>query len=853
VDASASAQDYLTKDAFRKHSVLPRARELAARPPPRLVPPRPPPLRGAKGPEAGPEGVVDISSDSEGAVTSRAGLRRGGARRQRAPAAAAPEPQLGDDEDDLEVLLEQTLREDQESQEATQQAPAPAPRRGGMQPRPRAPAAPAAAPAAAEEGIESENRSDSGNSESSGGEDEVEAQPEPREQPAGDAAAGGEAGGAAAAANAAIIAAALKRIGMPSWEALVAHVIASAQPPARPGRKKSSAAAAADVSLADILNPTSRVHHPAFADAYPKERAAAARREVKRKRPAAGAPPLASTLPLKRWSALSPADHAWFVQHEGEALAGAEAERLAALTARVAAERSQYWSAVVQQAQEKGDWYQHLTDRQNSQLASDVNRRRERAAALPRFYVLHEVVNLAAAAAAAAEAQQQAQRAQDGGGGQEGLGAGDDGALVWEREVLRSGTPPELRLPAAGASLPGDTLYLPAAVDAPPGAAPRQPRGAAAPYRKLRVPPLADDPAARQALAAAGGGGGAEVCAAAGALASVLATPLQPDAPAWEIPVTVVEADEGGGRSVVFLDKPLAPRTETLRAKHRRLQKYAVLSLALAAAGAAQGGTGLPPREATYNLYRLGGARLVVRSHARVQAVLPPPAAAAPGAGSVAAPPATVSNGQPAQPEDAEQPRQQPQLQPQPQPQQPQQPQPPRPLALAIKVEYLPEPDAEEETPGELARWWAKAALTPGTQGVAVVRVHVPRARVLGCAALAGAEVEAAAGGAGRGAGGRVLAELLRVLRGLPPGQYLLSHGRGEPAACVYRAVQQAAGPAAPLPAGAAAAQRGALYDLHAAHERSGELDAGADPFVRSKWRPHDAGVAQIPYTFPPR
>ncbi len=418
--------------------------------------------------------------------------------------------------------------------------------------------------------------------------------------------------------------------------------------------------------------------------------------------------------------------------------------------------------------------YGHCTARQGAQLEQDAADRRQRQVQrLPRLYRLvaplpvPEAPPPAQAAALLAAAPQ----------------------LQHLGTLRREGQPPAFALPAEPALINSSLRYLPCTMEGAAagaadaagaagnaaagrsGTAGGSSRGSGAPrvYSKQAVPPLADDPLlpqlvqqAQQAAAASGtaaGGEGAEgqeapppppppaeadagaegqplFCVAGSAFVALASAPMLRCAPAWEIPVTILPADEaadvpagggsgggsgdgGSGGTVVCLEKPLLQRLMSMRAKQQRLQKYAVLSMglqqpaaasqqaqqaqqptprrrtrsSLAAAASAEGGDaeaptaaaaaansapapgpGLPHREAAYDCWQLGSCRLLVRSHGRLQ----------------------LLQQQDAQQQQEEQQQQQQQggVPPPPPLQQQQQAEPGgQHVVLGLKTEYLPDPD----------------------------------------------------------------------------------------------------------------------------------------------------------------
>ena len=533
----------------------------------------------------------------------------------------------------------------------------------------------------------------------------------------------------------------------------------------------------------------------------------------------------------QRWSKLSAAEHEWYLTHEREVLLGAERERMEALKGRVQVEKQDWVDAMTATVQEQwGERYMHCTARQEAQLGDDMVLRRRQVAALPRLYRLQATCpvpelpdpNLPQPPVAAAQLQHMGQ--------------------------LRAvGDPLRVALPPAGTILAGDKLYLPASL-----AEGSSQKGASGPsrgggggggvFRKLRPPPLAADPvllelagqveAQQQQQGGQGGGGGGGsngqppaplFSLAASAMAAVACTVGQHYLTSWEIPVRITEqsapvsggapdgagdsrgtgAAASGGRRRIFLDKPLLPRGSTLRARQHLLQKYAWLSAAVRQAAETAGtgdqpatGGGVPTREASYDEWRLGSHRLLVRSHGRLLAPAQLPSAADDGAGEAecAAGSGGSGDGSPDQQQNQRRVRQRQQAQ----QQQQQQDQPPastEPVVLSLKEEYLPDPDREEDTVSELAACALALLLRPAAAVVLQVAVDVPGARVLGYARRGLEQLDQAMrGGEGMvhqvaAQGAQLLQALLEGLEGLPPGDYMASYIARDTEIAVFRAL----------------------------------------------------------------
>ncbi|EFN58612.1 hypothetical protein CHLNCDRAFT_140814 [Chlorella variabilis] len=624
--------------------------------------------------------------------------------------------------------------------------------------------------------------------------------------------------------------------------------------------KAGGSTAAEEVGVQDVLNKNSRLFHEGFAAAYHEAKAQLDKKDTKRQKEER----LKEHSKLVgRWSELST------VLSVGDSL------HMQALQGRVQEEQGQYMAHVQQKA--AGVKYQHCTERQGAQLEEDEMGRRQRVhRGLPRCYRLRAVlpVPTPAAAAAADAGRQQA----------EGL------PLRHVAALRREGRPPVFVRPADGATIPGSNIYLPCVVEAPPGGAGRASGGSGEVYRKAEVPPLAEDPLLAElaqqaqqaqderAAAAPAADGAAQplFCLSASAFAAIVSTPMLEGVPAWEIPVTIQQlppaaaAGAGGeqageqqqqqqesGSVVVCLEKPLLPRMMTLRAKQQRLQKYAVLSLGLQQQPQQEQGGEQPQQQQPRTRRSTRGtaaaaAPLSPTAQEQQRAAEegadggeevpppPPPPPAADGcSGDAAAAPAGGGHGEQ------------------------------RHVVLALSPEYLPEPDLEETTMEELCSWWLKLLLRPAVNTLLVAHVHVPRGKVQSCEELTSADIERQFGGDGApaeqggsrmhqaaAAGLELLQQLLRAVGQQPPGRYLLCRVPRDTTCCLFRALPpdlEASDQASPLPCSSTVAREGTVYDLHAAHHRSGATDLHTSPFVPPRWRPLSPDLPQIPFTFPPR
>uniref|UniRef100_A0A1D2AF17 Uncharacterized protein n=1 Tax=Auxenochlorella protothecoides TaxID=3075 RepID=A0A1D2AF17_AUXPR len=642
---------------------------------------------------------------------------------------------------------------------------------------------------------------------------------------------------------------ALIRLGAASWTALFSEAAAERGCGAGTGGRS--------VTLAEALNPEHPRHHAAFAEAFRAARAGLAREAAPREAAGRGGgcgrgrgPPASGQDDAAPRSALTPADHAWYLATAARPLQGAEAARRAALDVRLAAERALYAGAVRAALARGTERYAHLTPRQAGQLEDDAVLRRRRVDRLPRL------VRLALTVPAAG-----------GGGGAAALRREHTLAPPVPCSALPAWTPP-----APGAAVPGNRYYLPKVLAA--GEGPGGRRGAAAtayrkpPCRWDRDPPdlPAPTPGCRSSWAGS-------------ALRAVLA-----GAGPWEIPLTVSGGDEGPH---ACFHKPLPRRGANARQRQQRLQRAAALSL---------GGADGARRAEAVAVFALGTHRLAVHSRAGLcvlggawaqaagcsataergeqgdgaaereaddrigaertveePAAVPASALPSPDPGSTSDPVPDHTSALSAAPSTSATPS----------------PEPCR-VVLGVRVEYLPSPAREAATLDELAWLAAGLALDPEARGALVAAVHVPTARFLGTQALTREALERAGGdalAARRHAALRTLEGLLAAMEGLAEaGEYLVTGGRGP--VVIYAAlapelqeegrdVEEGTRGAARLPlSGVGLPDPHTVYDVHAAHAAGAAVGAGDpmdDPAVAPLWQPADPGVPQIADTLPPK
>jgi hypothetical protein len=608
----------------------------------------------------------------------------------------------------------------------------------------------------------------------------------------------------------------LKAVGFVLFEQLQAAVLAKAREQKasamaecvashgrRPNRGKSKRKKEiVQPTLDNILNPMTDVYHPEFAAAYQSTRDGLLRLAGKRRRTSqrvhvveteieAPAEPPSSLLAGQRWSDLTRDEHEWYLEHQFLALKGTDAGLFNSLNRRVRAEQRVYSAAV--EAALQSLWmsgrFDHLTERQGAQLQDDRKRQRQRALTLPRFYSLTRALRLESV---------------------DHVNGVSFPKLSFQREVWQRGEPPLLHRKPSGTPLPGNKRYLPAVLPQGDASSTAALQGV---YRRNATPEVSQD----DELLTATTDPAKQPCfvAAAGAVERLLSSGMLRHSELWEIPVVVKE------NGIVYLDKPLAMLKERTRDKQRRLQKYAVLSAAL---HPMQGEDRASPRanipaarETCLNEFQLGQFLLLVRSHGRVQVCEQQPNRQD---GDAEIPPMQM-NGQLGMRDGAF-------------------------AVLALKIDYLPEPEQEQDTPDELVSWWCKLLLNPAAQRVEVPRVRVPLGLLADWRSLTASEIERQwSDETDPRAGFKFLANLFATLRSLATGRYLIVCRPDE------KDMSRNSVVIAPH-----AEHRGAdevALDVHAEHAASGEVDLSKSPIVMPRWRPANSDVHQIPHTYTPK
>ncbi|BDA51105.1 probable little elongation complex subunit 2 at C-terminar half [Coccomyxa sp. Obi] len=650
---------------------------------------------------------------------------------------------------------------------------------------------------------------------------------------------------------------------------------ASGQPLSADTAKATALAKAA--AMCDLLNPNNPLYDPAFALEYAQIRGAAVKAEGKGYKKKG---------PRQIWSKLVARDHAWYLQNQGRALIGKEAERLAELGRRVSEEQQLFLKSMWTVPADAPLTYNYIDPRADAQLKAHMAVKREAVRQLPRLWSLKRLLGLA-------EVRPQK----------------TEPAMVHLSTAHASGSPAVFTPHPGNLHINLDHPYLRQSNEQSSAEAAAGSTGDAG-WHQLPKQALHED-ATALGLAAEKGAAAVMTASAFSALARTF-PPAQ--SPGWEVPVDIVPlqpnlsssgagAAEGKpGRTVACFGKVLVPRQLPRREQLELLYRHAILTHGLEPALAAS------PKQAQRGPEKdglqmgaeeaLGGVNIAGEASGAMEGVVQAlSAAAAVEADAMSegglsaeleaelaaeladlsdnsarsarmsendrAPALDAPNAVPASSQtrydlwrlgpfriisrssvraailpagaNAEA----------------------MPVAVAAKMEYHGEKleDAEELTGEELCRWWSHTFIRPGST-LQVGHVGVRNSKLLRTESFTarGLQDYAAAAGFSPSFLWCLLQELLRMLGTLRPGRYLLTHAPGSGRICLFAALpddpatQQVK--AQPLPCDTGAAAPGAVYDLWAAHTNSGAADESQVSFVPKRWRPSHADVPQIPYTF---
>ena len=353
-----------------------------------------------------------------------------------------------------------------------------------------------------------------------------------------------------------------------------------------------------------------------------------------------------------------------------------------------------------------------------------------------------------------------------------------------------SGTPPEMSQLEDGHILPGDKHYLPAI---------KSLNSSHSVYRKESTGEIHEDPKVRellQQLLDAHDDSTQKpplvIVATAGVFQALITLDLmkfKEDIDSFiEIP-TSFECSDVWPTKVCYLHKPLMPKAMTTREKQRRVQKYAVLTEC-----STRHSLKACERQTVYSLWKQSstGILCIVRSHSMV-----------------------MCSG--------------------------------KPSVIAIKPEYLPEPDREETTSREIANWKARLCLgyPAGARHLQVAHVSIPRGRILSWSTMQLETVDVShpimASDDVKVHGGTTVSfrsnALASCLTWATRDQWSLARvSLRDKTWTLYQTSKTDDVP----------------YDIIVSHQTSTTTDVVTSSWVAPIWRPYNASVAQIPYTFPP-
>jgi len=255
-----------------------------------------------------------------------------------------------------------------------------------------------------------------------------------------------------------------------------------------------------------------------------------------------------------------------------------------------------------------------------------------------------------------------------------------------------------------------------------------------------------------------------------------------------EIPTSYECFDDWPTR-VCYLHKPLMPKSMTTREKQKRVQKYAVLTEC-----STKTSLKACERQTVYSLWKQSstGILCIVRSHSMVMC-----------AG--------------------------------------------KPSVIAIKPEYLPEPDREETTAAEIANWKARLCLgyPAGARHLHVAHVSVPKGRILSWSTMQLETIDIShpimASDDVKVHDGTTVSfrsnALASCLTWATRDQWSLARvSSRDKTWTLYQTSESDK----------------SSYDITVAHQTSTATDVVTSSWVPPIWRPYNASMAQIPYTFPP-
>lgn len=551
---------------------------------------------------------------------------------------------------------------------------------------------------------------------------------------------------------------ALQKTGFSSWSHLVETIFLMA-------KKLPKGKDGSDVTLSHVLNGHSPFYHAGFARAYQNLRQSLRKHVIEidnieklQKH---------STL-IQSWSELTAEEHSWFLTHQHRKCTGQDALRFKSLENRVMDEQLRYKQELDANAECHTWRYDHITERQIGQLHADDDRRRQRI-----FTLLPPTLEQKDSIPIPKHTKK------------------DDASGVFQFvAVLRTeGSPLSIQPLKPGTLLPGDKHYMPAVESY------NRTRGI---YKKKECEEIDRDPIIEDILTNEGHcfkDASMILVATAGVFQSLMASDWSHTRRDMEIPYSISNRNTKTG-DVMYLHKPLMPKSMTMREKQTRLQKYAVLSSA----------TNNAQRQTAYCLWKHIQSKtyIIVRSHGLVQCG------------------------------DA-------------------------PSVVSIKPEYLPEPDRECMTDQETCLWKARACLSypVGARHIQVAHVSVPKGRILSWSVLDALEQMEGTQWAEFSQDAvrfwcpsmtacitwATSLDRKNLVRTSPPvldsEKTPLGLAQAMPSAwTIY--IPSSNTPENP-------------YHIHKAHQSSTTTNVTRSQWIPPIWRPYSENMAQIPNTFPPR
>lgn len=553
---------------------------------------------------------------------------------------------------------------------------------------------------------------------------------------------------------------ALQKTGFSSWSHLIETIFLMAKKLPK-GKDKS------DVTLSHVLNGHSPFYHAGFARAYQNLRQSLRKHAIEldsieklQKH---------STL-IQSWSDLTAEEHSWFLTHQHRKCTGQDAIRFKNLESRVLDEQMRYKQELDANAECHTWRYDHMTERQIGQLHADDDRRRQRIfTQLPPKLEQKDSVSIPKLINK----------------------DGTDAAGVFEFvAVLRTeGSPLAIQPLDAGTALPGDKHYMPA-IDSY-----NKTRGL---YKKNECGEIDTDPIIEDILATERHlfkDATMILAATAGVFQSLMASDWSHARRDMEIPYSIRNS-KAERVDIMYLHKPLMPKSMTMREKQTRLQKYAVLSNAMTNA----------QRQTAYCLWKhsQSGTCIIIRSHALVQC------------GDV-------------------------------------------PSVVSIKPEYLPEPDRECITDQETCLWKARLCLSypAGARHIQVAHVSVPKGKILSWSVLDAQHQIASDAGCTDLSQDSVrfwcpsMDAFITWAASADNKSVLWTSSAGldsDKALGLAQALPSAWNifiPSSDTPENP--------YHLHKAHQSSTTTNVTSSQWIPPIWRPYSESMAQIPNTFPPK